>query len=162
MSSIKTKSLEEFYFQGGKSYQYGGEVPLNALIVPSPSPSPTNTPTPSITPTISVSPSQTPTNSITPTLTPSITLSPTPTKTNTPTPTLTRTPTPTPYVYLYDCVDCSTGTLNAIFASNTFYVAGKIVQGSILGDCYEVLGTTTGAYNDVVIASFNDCIDCPL
>jgi hypothetical protein len=28
MSLTKTKSLEEFYFQGGKSYQYGGKVPV--------------------------------------------------------------------------------------------------------------------------------------
>jgi hypothetical protein len=96
MSSIKTKSLEEFYFQGGKSYQYGGEVPV--ILFPDPSPSPTPTPNPSQTPTITPTPSITPSITPTNTQTPTLTRTPTNTPTISLTPTLTRTPTNTPTI----------------------------------------------------------------
>jgi hypothetical protein len=95
MSLTKTKSLEEFYFQGGKSYQYGGEVPVILFPdPPTPSPTPTNTITPTNTPTPSITPTLTSTNSPTPSITQTITPSITPTKTQTPT--ITPTPSLTP------------------------------------------------------------------
>jgi hypothetical protein len=93
MSFIKTKSLEEFYFQGGKSYQYGGEVPV--ILFPDPP-----APSPSPTPTITRTPTNTPTNTLTSTPTNTPTKTPTNSPTKTPTNTPTKTPTNTPTMTL--------------------------------------------------------------
>lgn len=109
-------------------------------------------PTPTPTPTISNTPSITPTKTQTPTITS------TPTKT----PTQTPTPSSTGYANLYEAFDCGDPLTIRKFATNSTFVPGKVVKGFILVGCWEIIGTTTGAYDDVVIQSYNDCATCPL
>jgi hypothetical protein len=127
-----------------------------------PTNTPTNTPTPSITRTPATTPSNTP--SATPTKTPGTTPSNTPTKT--PTPTITKTPTITPsksgYANVYLAFDCSDPLTFRKFASNSTFVPGKVVKAQLTAGCWEIDSVSSGAWDDVITLSYNDCLSCPL
>lgn len=152
------KARQEYYVGGDQQYLYGGLVP-EINLTPQPSP-----PVPTPTPTASqpVTPTNTPTISITPTITPSNT----PTATITRTPTLTPTKTPTPsasgFNNIYEAFDCGDPLTIRKFGTNSTFVPGKVVKGFSLVGCWEIIGSTTGAYDDYVIQSYNDCGSCPL
>lgn len=107
---------------------------------------PTPTPTPPVTPTISLTPSITPSVSASP-----VGLTPTPTPT----------PSPSGYQYIYEVVNCDDGVDVRRFASNSVIPLDKVVKGLFLPECYIVLGTTTGPYDDVVINQYTSCVSCP-
>lgn len=86
---------------------------------------------------------------------------PTPTPTLTPSITPSITPSLSSYAYLYEAFDCADPLTTRKFASNSVYVPGKVVKGSVLAGCWEITGSGTGSYDDVVVSSYNDCGSCP-
>lgn len=122
----------------------------------------TPTPTPTVTST------QTPTPSITrtPTKTPS-TPTPTPTNTRTPTVTPTRTLTPTPslsggYKYYYLVENCDLPGDIFCFASNTLYPTGRVVKGTVIAGCYEIIDFCSAPQDDVITLVYLTCETCPV
>ncbi len=110
----------------------------------------TNTPT--------ATPTRTP---VTPTPTPSTTR---PATTPTMTPTRTKTPTPTPsggYRYYYLVENCDLPGDFFCFASNNIYPTGRVVRGTIIPGCFEIIDLCTAPEDDVITLAYLTCETCP-
>lgn len=87
----------------------------------------------------------------------------------TPTPTPSPTgipPTPTPtstsgYGYYYLVQDCDDPGTQLCFASNTFYPVGRVVKGTIITGCFEILDFCSAPEDDVITLSYLSCGVCP-
>lgn len=93
---------------------------------------------------------------------------PTPTPTPTPpatTPTNTPTPSTTPggggYAYYYLVRDCDDPGTQLCFASNSVFVPSKVVKGTIITGCFEILDFCSAPEDDVITLSYDDCPSCP-
>lgn len=85
----------------------------------------------------------------------------------TPTPTATPqvTPTPSPtnpgYAYYYLVEDCDDPGTQLCFASNSVFVPGKVVKGTIIVGCWEIIDFCSAPEDDVITLSYDDCESCP-
>ena len=125
------RSLDETYFQGGYVYNFGGWIPEEPFITPSPTPTTSSIPPLSPTPNPSVSPTNTPTI--------------TPTRTSTPT------PTPTSLYDLYDAENCCFpfDTITIGLLQGTIYNQDAGVEYG--GNKYVIIGNGSGV--PVVLSS---------
>lgn len=89
-----------------------------------------------------------------------ITPSPTPTPSVTP-PVPSPSPTPGLYTYYYLVQDCDDPGTQLCFASNTFYPAGRVVKGTIITGCFEIIDYCSAPQDDVITLSYIDCDSCP-
>jgi len=47
------------------------------------------------------------------------------------------------------------------FASNTFYPAGRVVRGTIIPGCFEIIDFCSAPQDDVITLSYITCETCP-